>query len=138
MININHRVIQLLELLPSVHRLLTLCMKNRRSNLESGNLSSSFTRHHRTRHFTCADPRRSHSPCGEGTPHYITLMMFRPAVVQYRCANLNRRRLKTVNDHEENTYTADDNIVYTMLITDRSDRVSAGVYHISFTRRRAN
>ena len=40
--------------------------RGRPAAVESGNLSRSFTRHHRTRHFTCADPRRYHSPCGEG------------------------------------------------------------------------
>jgi len=32
-----------------------------------------------------------------------------------------------------NTYTVDDNIVYTTLITGRMRWISAGVYHISFT-----
>jgi len=37
-----------------------------------------------------------------------------------------------------NTYTVDDNIVYTMLITGRSDGYQQVYINISFTRRRAN
>ena len=34
----------------------------------------SFVRHHRTRHFTCADPHQPHPPCGEDSTLVVPLL----------------------------------------------------------------
>ena len=130
MMSINLRVIQLLGVTisaPAPH-CLYIGNKGRPAAVESVNLSRSFTRHHRTRHFTCADPRRSHSPHTEKEPPLHSVMMF------HSCSIDTPIKKTPTHDHEEySTHPVDDdNIVYTMLITARSDRVSAGVLsHIS-------
>lgn len=80
------------------------------SNLKSGNLSRVI---HAASPDTPLHMRRSSSvpfSVWRRNPPYITVMVFRPAVVSIR--QLNRRRLNTVDDHEEYLHGGRQHRVY--------------------------